>query len=133
MSLKSVLVIEDNPGDIKLIKMVFHAMDMHCKLTIFETGHEALKFLCEHSDNLPNFILIDQNLPGMSGFEIIREIRLNPAYDFINIAMFSSARAPYESIEYWPDIYVIKPFHFDEYKTALLELFEKWSSMSKEM
>jgi chemotaxis family two-component system response regulator Rcp1 len=74
-----VLLVEDNPGDIRLAQECFHIAEPPINLHIARDGVEAMAFLRREGDNVhsprPNLILLDLNLPKMDGRQVLAEIK----------------------------------------------------------
>lgn len=74
-----LLLVEDNPGDLRLIKEVFSDSKLETTLHAISTGEQALDFLYQRGEyeNVPepDVILLDWNLPKMDGEDILREIK----------------------------------------------------------
>jgi CheY-like chemotaxis protein len=74
-----ILIVEDNTGDIRLIKEVFRDMGLQNNMLIARDGEEAMKILGRegkyHNAPLPKLILLDLNLPKKDGREVLNEIK----------------------------------------------------------
>ncbi|HTX61479.1 MAG TPA: response regulator, partial [Methanobacterium sp.] len=77
-----IMLVEDNPGDICLIKELFKDTDINNRIKVACNGEEALQMLHREgkftSLNLPDLILLDLNLPKKSGKEVLKEIKDDP-------------------------------------------------------
>ncbi len=67
-----LLVVEDNPGDVRLLKEAFQILERPCVLTITTTGEEALDIVGRSNYDL---VFLDLVLPGMDGLQVIRTLR----------------------------------------------------------
>ena len=78
----NVLLIEDNPGDVRLTKEAFKEGNMSVNLSVVMDGVEATKYLTKdekYADAvMPDLILLDLNLPKKDGREVLQEIKTNP-------------------------------------------------------
>jgi two-component system, chemotaxis family, response regulator Rcp1 len=74
-----ILLVEDNPGDIRLAQECFRVAEPPINLHIARDGLEAMAFLHREGDNMhaprPNLILLDLNLPKMDGRQVLAEIK----------------------------------------------------------
>jgi CheY-like chemotaxis protein len=89
-------LIEDNPGDVLLVKMSLEENGIAYSLTQFETGVEAVQVLCapvEEDGLLPDAILLDLNTPRTDGFEALLQLRQCPRLSQVPIAVLTSSRA----------------------------------------
>ena len=97
MSRPKILVIEDNPADIELLRF---ALDRQgdFDLQVLEDGEEALRFIAEHPAGLhtpePCVILLDIHLPKYDGLEILDALKAAPALEHIQVIVFSSVTSP---------------------------------------
>jgi two-component system response regulator len=94
MTSPEIVLIEDNPGDVLLIKLALEENRIHCSLRHFEAGTEAVKALCgENERAVPKAILLDLNTPGIDGFEALARIKESPRMSHVPIAILTSSRA----------------------------------------
>ena len=75
-----VLLVEDDPGDRKLVMNALYQREVACDIKIATTGEEALEYLAHSSANQaesprPDIILLDLNMPGMGGKEFLKQIK----------------------------------------------------------
>jgi len=86
------LIIEDNPGDIRLMQIAIQRAQIPVELEVHGRGEEALKDLKDRSEaNFPDLIILDINLPGMTGFEILKEIKSDSRLSRIPAFIMSSS------------------------------------------
>jgi two-component system, chemotaxis family, response regulator Rcp1 len=95
-----LLVIEDNPADIQLLRFALDAAGLNCELTLMEDGGEALAFFKAEGDQTlgarPDLVILDLNLPKYGGLEVLEAARANPRYSDLPILVFSSSSSPRE-------------------------------------
>ena len=117
---KKILIVEDNPVHIKLIEMTMRARNyILLKAT---NGEEALDMAIRER---PNLIIMDMNLPGMTGFEISKKLRENPAFShtpIIAITAYAMARDREMAIESGCDAYLTKPIDTRELPELVAKL-----------
>ncbi|WP_045858947.1 response regulator [Teredinibacter purpureus] len=135
MALKpaKILLIEDNPGDIELVRTGFEDAHIANQLDVIEDGQIALDYI-EEGRNLPDIILLDINLPKIDGFEILAAIRNNPASHRIPVIMLTSSDAGEDvarSYQHSANSYVTKPIDFDKFLLAVKSIEEFWLSVVK--
>lgn len=96
----TLLLIEDNPGDARLIKEAFSDSAVADKLHIVSTGSDALDFVHqrgEHSDApLPDLILLDWHLPGMDSADVLAELNNDPDLDHIPVIILTGSQSEQE-------------------------------------
>ncbi len=121
--LGTVVYVEDNPANIELMEMVFSRLGTVRLLTApcGELGIDLVR------DNRPNLVILDLNLPGMDGYEILRRLRAAPQTRPIPIfALTASAtgRDIRKGLDAGFDRYLTKPFAIDALVDAMREVFE---------
>lgn len=125
----NVLLVEDNPGDILLMKEVLSENDDYIKLTIIKDGAEAMHYLKNNTTqtlaNLPDLVILDLNLPKKNGREILNNIRNDDALKDLPVIIFTSSDAE-EDVSICKQLKVIKyykkPIDFDEYISTIKEI-----------
>jgi len=93
----TILLIEDNPGDVLLIKLAFERLEFPCSIVSVSDGLEALEYLEGHdpySDRskfpLPKLILLDLRMPRMDGFEFLQWLRIAPLLRSLPVIVITS-------------------------------------------
>lgn len=121
-----ILLIEDNPGDILLIKDVLNEDNDPFELKVIKDGGEAMDYLGALSRNqnngLPDLVILDLNLPKKNGREILSSIRSNGNLKDLSVIIFTSSDAE-EDIAICRNLNVVsyykKPIDYDEYVIAV--------------
>jgi CheY-like chemotaxis protein len=115
---KFILLGEDDPDDQELLTEVFAAIDNSFILFFVNNGKEVLSALEKLKDgHLPCLIVLDYNMPGMTGAEILRELGENPRYTPIPKIVWStsgSERFKTDCLQLGAQDYVIKPTNYSE-------------------
>ncbi len=117
MSSKKVLIVDDSPTEIKMIKK---AISEHDFVIVEATnGEEAIQ---KATSELPDLIVLDVIMPKMNGFQACRKIKTIPELKNIPIIMLTSKNE--KADEYWgkkqgADIYLTKPFDSEELAKAI--------------
>ncbi|MGE5498690.1 MAG: response regulator [Syntrophothermus sp.] len=117
-----ILLIEDNPGDILLIKDVLNEDNDPFDLKVIKDGGEAMDYLGSLSRNqqngLPDLVILDLNLPKKNGREILASIRAVENLKDLSVIIFTSSDAE-EDIAICRNLNVVsyykKPIDYDEY------------------
>ena len=86
-----IVLVEDNDGDVYLLKKALSAFDAGAKITRYANGEDAIRTLADESAALPDVILVDLNLPGSEGFEVLTAIRTKPWLVDVPIGVFTSS------------------------------------------
>jgi chemotaxis family two-component system response regulator Rcp1 len=90
-----IVLIEDNPGDVVLVKLALRENDIPHSLTEFESGRDAVRILCAETGDaiVPDAILLDLNTPGTDGFDVLHQLKDCPRLSRVPIAILTSSRA----------------------------------------
>jgi chemotaxis family two-component system response regulator Rcp1 len=93
---KTIFLVEDNRGDIRLIQEALKRTATQCEVVIARDGMEAMAYLRqdgEYTDAVrPDLILLDLNLPKKDGREVLAEIKADPSLKHIPIIVLSTSR-----------------------------------------
>lgn len=127
----SVLLVEDNPGDVELTKRALQQGPFLAKLHVVRDGQAALETLRAQGDRANSFglILLDLNLPGMSGFDVLQELKADADLRRIPVIMLttSSRRADVDrAYELGAASYVVKPVELGRYIEIMTTLEAYW-------
>ena len=128
-----ILLVEDNPADAELamigLRSGHHTISVHT----VETGEEAMAFLRREGDRAeaprPDLILLDLNLPGMDGSEVLQEVKSDPALRTIPVVILTTSSAPPEihsAYSNHANAFMTKPVHLDELNNLMGQLQEYW-------
>src|SRR5687767_2483454 len=86
-----ILVVEDNPGDIRLIVEALNDIHVHNEVHVVTDGEQALSFLNQTGEYvgvpLPHIIFLDINLPKLNGYDILKVIKSDPDLNRILVVM----------------------------------------------
>jgi len=128
-----VLIVEDNPGDVRLIKEAFAEAERFHEAAVAKDGVEALDYLFARGHfagaERPDLILLDLNLPRKSGREVLAEIKQNLALTTIPVVVFSSSSSPEDvgsAYGLHANCYVTKPADLDELFSAIAWIEKMW-------
>ena len=113
----NVLLVEDNPGDIRLMELAFRGQETRVRLHVTRDGDEALRFLHREAEHAgaprPDLVLLDLNLPGREGREVLREVKEDPELRNIPTLILSSSTSADDIVrayELHANSYIAKPF-----------------------
>jgi chemotaxis family two-component system response regulator Rcp1 len=133
-----VLLVEDNEGDVRLIKEAFSESKVDKNFTVARDGEDALNYLYGKGKyterSKPDIILLDINLPKKNGFEVLEKIKNDPELKKIPVIMLSSSSSEdhiTKSYDLSANCYVTKPVDFDEYTQAVKIIEDFWFQMAK--
>ena len=126
-----VLLVEDDPGDVLLAKEAFEQSHAPCQLHVASCGEDAIGFLrrtgpCQMAPR-PGLILLDLNLPGRTGLDVLAEIKADPDLKTIPVVVLTTSQAPEDilrSYQLHTNAYLIKPAGFDRFIDAIRKVDE---------
>lgn len=128
-----LLLVEDNPADVLLTRKAFSEVANKTSVHSVGNGKQALGFLekrGKYNDAPdPDLILLDLNLPGISGHELLTMIRENKSLKYIPIIILSSSSNRDDvsaAYEYGANSYVRKPHDWDEFKQVVQAIETFW-------
>ena len=115
-----ILVCEDNPADVDLLRLALEDAGLHCELTVVHDGAEALVLVRGGAlqDCAPNLAIIDLNLPKHGGLEILAEMRATPCLAEVPVVILSSSSSPADqarSEKLGVHRYIVKPLDLEEF------------------
>jgi CheY-like chemotaxis protein len=122
LTVVDVLLVEDDPGDVLLIREAFEYNKVHNTLHVASDGVEALDFLYRrngHEDApRPDLVLLDLNLPRKDGREVLEEVKADKDLRTIPIVVLTTSEAEEDilrSYDLHANAYVTKPVDFDRF------------------
>ncbi|MEY7851540.1 response regulator [Natrarchaeobius sp. A-rgal3] len=131
-----ILLVEDNPGDVRLTKEAFKQGRIENDLHVVSDGNQALEFLAREGDYedapRPDLILLDLNLPRTDGEEVLEELKKDRNLRSIPVIVLTSSRAEEDivkSYELHANAYLTKPVDPDEFIDAVRAFEKFWFSV----
>ncbi len=128
-----ILLIEDNPGDIELIKAGFDEARMAISLNVISDGEEAINFF-DGDEKLPDLVLLDINLPKVSGFEVLKAIRSNDASSNIPVVVLTSSESESDvtnSYKGHANSFITKPVDINKFLEVMKSIENFWLTIVK--
>jgi two-component system response regulator len=118
-----IMLVEDNPGDVELLRMSLDRGEFPYVMNVFSDGAEAIAGIrqlnnVEDGTTLPSVIVLDLNLPKYDGLEVLSEVRSYPKLAEIPVTILTSSSAGREHLPvrgYSHVLYLTKPSDLDEY------------------
>ncbi len=119
----SVLLVEDDPGDVLLIREAFTDYKVGNVLSVVSDGVQAMQFVRGEGDyaghERPDLVLLDLNLPRKSGAEVLAEIKGDPELSTIPVIVLTTSEAEEDVLRSYKshaNAYITKPVDFDHFK-----------------
>lgn len=126
-----MLLVEDDPGDVLLIREAFSHKKVGNALSVVGDGVEAMRFVRregEYADReRPDLVLLDLNLPRKSGAEVLAEIKTDPSLATIPVVVLTTSQAEEDvlrSYEMHANAYVTKPVDFERFGEVVHQIDE---------
>lgn len=125
----SVLLVEDDPGDVLLIREAFADYKVGNVLSTVSDGVEAMRFVRGEGEyaghERPDLVLLDLNLPRKSGAEVLAEIKGDPELSTIPVIVLTTSEAEEDvmrSYKMHANAYITKPVDFDRFKQIVHQI-----------
>ncbi|HEX5308454.1 MAG TPA: response regulator [Solirubrobacteraceae bacterium] len=119
----SVLLVEDDPGDVLLIREAFSEQKVGNVLSVVSDGVEAMEYVRGEGTftgrERPDLVLLDLNLPRKSGAEVLAEIKADPALSTIPVIVLTTSEAEEDVLRSYKahaNAYITKPVDFDRFR-----------------
>jgi CheY-like chemotaxis protein len=96
-----IVLIEDNPGDVMVIRIALDEQGFEYQLEVLEDGEQALRFVREYcgsaSGAAPCVLVLDLHLPKYEGFEVLRALRQEPTLSGVRVVALTGGTSPEEA------------------------------------
>src|SRR5665647_433467 len=133
-----ILLVEDNPGDVRLIKEVFKDAKIYNAMQVAYDGEAAMEILRkegEYTDSaFPDLILLDLNLPKKDGREVLREIKGDKSLKCVPVVILTTSNAEEDLIDTYKmnaNCYITKPVDLDQFINVVKSIENFWLSIVK--
>lgn len=133
-----ILLVEDNPGDVRLTEEVLKENKLYNNLSVARDGEEALAFLRrqgKHNNAIrPDLILLDLNLPRKDGREVLEEIKADKNFKRIPIVVLTTSAADkdvFMSYENNANCYITKPVDLEKFINVVRAIEDFWLTIVK--
>jgi CheY-like chemotaxis protein len=133
---KVILLVEDDPNDIELTLRAFRNHPFASEVVVVHDGHAALDYLRgtgEHAERAadapPQVVLLDLNLPGLDGLEVLRRIRADERLRRVPVVILTSSDEDSDKVAGYAlgaNSYVRKPVDFRQFSDAVKHLGQYW-------
>jgi two-component system, chemotaxis family, response regulator Rcp1 len=131
-----VLLVEDNPGDADLV--IDAVREFPCDVSVVSDGVEALEFLRgegKHAEaKEPDLVLLDLNLPKLSGREVLARVKDDERLKHIPIVILSSSHAERDLVDAYrlhANCFVTKPVDLHEFLSSVGSVAHFWLGVVK--
>ncbi len=133
-----ILLVEDNPGDVRLTEEALKDGRLRNNLFVVEDGVEAIAFLRRQGKYAqvprPDLVLLDLNLPKKSGREVLAEIKADEELKSIPVVMLTISKAEEDILRAYNlhvNCYITKPIDLDRFMEVVKTIEDFWLTIVK--
>ena len=133
-----ILLVEDDPGDVLIAQEALAASELTTRLDVVSDGVEAIDYLHrrgEYEDvDRPDLILLDLNLPRMSGHEVLAAVKVDSELRRIPIVVLTTSAAVEDIVKSYDlhaNVYVSKPVDFDTFALVVKQIDDFFGSIAE--
>lgn len=129
-----ILVVDDEIGDVELVKSALAEGPFPCRVTVAHDGLEAMAILRKEMPNFrnaptPDLILLDLNMPRMNGREVLRALKADPELTSLPVVVLTTSEADHDTRTAYSlgaAGYVTKPLDIEQLFTAIHGIEDYW-------
>lgn len=124
------LLIEDDDVDIMTMKRAFKDLKIPNPLNVVRNGEEAISFLGNENNPKPSIILLDLNMPKMTGLELLKKIKDNDMLKAIPVIIFTTSNQEKDKVESFKlgiGGYMVKPIDYAQFVEKIKTIHLYWS------
>jgi two-component system, chemotaxis family, response regulator Rcp1 len=131
-----ILLVEDNPGDVRLTQEVLKDCRIQNHLNVVDDGEKAIAFLYRtppynHAPE-PKLVLLDLNLPRRGGLEVLKMIKTSEALRHIPVIVFTTSQAEEDimsAYNLYANCYITKPIDLEQFTKSVKSIEDFWLAM----
>ncbi len=133
---RNIMLVEDDPDDSELIIRALEDMRIANKIIHVDNGQDAIDYLLNKGTyngrplgDLPGLILLDLNLPKVSGFDVLKKIRENDKTKFLPVVILTSSDDEvnvFRGYNLGANSFISKPMNFGKFREAIEQLGMYW-------
>jgi chemotaxis family two-component system response regulator Rcp1 len=130
-----ILLVEDSRADVKIIERALRDGNVDHRLTVIHDGRRALEYLERLQDPdsdaelEPDLILLDLNLPGLDGCQVLTRIKNDPLLRIIPVVVLTTSRRDEDVLQTYQagaNTYIQKPAEYPRYRDLVVTLRQYW-------
>ncbi|MCC5845483.1 MAG: response regulator [Verrucomicrobia bacterium] len=136
--LLDVLLVEDNPGDVRLAREALKEGKLHVRLHVVSDGEAACDYLFQRGRyedaRRPDLILLDLNLPLKNGQEVLKEIKADDSLKIIPVVVLTTSEAEEDVMQSYSlhaNCFVSKPLGLGEFQKVVKSIEQFWFTIVK--
>jgi CheY-like chemotaxis protein len=127
--LPSILLVEDDPGDVLLIREALAEHKVGNTLSVVSDGVMAMEYMRGEGEyagtERPELVLLDLNLPRKSGSEVLAELKGDPELAMIPVVVLTTSKAEEDVLrayQHHANAYITKPLDFERFKQIVHQI-----------
>jgi chemotaxis family two-component system response regulator Rcp1 len=132
----AILLVEDEESDVELVARAINGGQVPCRLSVVHNGRRALDYLHRLDEfrevGKPDLILLDINMPGMDGKQLLRNIKQDEDLRSIPTVMLTTSAAHTDVLDCYAsgvNCYVVKPFDAHKFTDVVRQVVAFWSAV----
>jgi two-component system, chemotaxis family, response regulator Rcp1 len=132
-NLVDILLVEDNPGDVRLTQEAFRESKLNIRLNVVMDGEDALNYLFRRppyeNATRPDMILLDLNIPKKDGREVLEEIKQDESLRYVPVIVLTTSNAEQDIVKTYNlkvNAYINKPVDFDRFFDIVQKIETFW-------
>jgi len=138
MKMVEVLLVEDNPGDVRLTEEALKEGKLKVNLNVVMNGEDAIMFLRKQGRYAdvpqPDIILLDLNIPRKSGIEVLEDIKQDARLRYIPVVVLTTSSAEEDILKTYnlhANCYITKPVDFEQFINVIRKVEDFWLTIVK--
>lgn len=127
-----ILLVDDSPADVRLTIEALKEAKIHNTIHAVYDGESALELLRRPGQRRPDLILLDLNLPGLDGREVLAEIKSDPELSIIPVVILTTSRAEEDVLRTYrlhANCYITKPVDLEQFIGVVRSIEQFWFSI----
>lgn len=124
-----ILLVDDSVADVRLTLEALKEAKVRNAIHVVYDGESALEFLRRPDQRRPDLILLDLNLPGMDGREVLAEIKNDPALAIIPVVVLTTSHAEEDVLRTYrlhANCYITKPVDLNQFIKVVQSIEDFW-------
>jgi hypothetical protein len=135
-AIRPILLVDDNPMDVDLTLRAFKRRKLVNPIEVARDGEEALAWIprWEAGEPRPVVILLDINMPKVSGLEVLRQFKSHPVLRSIPVVMLTTSAVNddvEQAYQLGANSYIVKPVDFDKFMEVALQIEVYWAVLNQ--
>lgn len=127
-----ILLVEDNPGDIRLAQLVLEGAKFRNELIVKTDGQQALEYLTDDNEETPDLVLLDWNLPKLRGNDVLKAIKQSDDLRRIPVIVLTTSDSDQDVIaayDNYANSYIKKPLSVEAFMQVVQSTGDFWISI----